>query len=110
MSVSPAKVSYRASFGAHEPSAISVAVDEIYMLRSLAAHVAQNLQRDLEMATLPASVRTRHEALLPLLQKAVEGEALYGDFDPKPALTAALVDDVLSNQGWAENQGVKLDG
>lgn len=106
--VTRAEVPYSKSFGDYTPSPLSVAVDEIYMLRALAAFVAGSLQADLEMATLPASVRKRHEALLESLQRAVEGEALYGLFDPKPALAAMNAPKQLSNQGWAENQGVTL--
>lgn len=106
--VNRAEVPYSKYFGDYKPSPLSVAVDEIYMLRALAAHVAGSLQADLGMASLPASVRKRHEELLESLQRAVEGEALYGLFDPKPALSAMNASEQLSNAGWAENQGVTL--
>lgn len=109
MDIAQAAVPYSASY--HEgmsPLPLSVAVDEIYSLRALAAYIAGLIQADLEMATLPASVRQRHEELLPLLQKAIEGEALYGAFDAKAVLRAMNVPDTLSNQGWARNQGVTL--
>ncbi len=101
---------YSAAYSAgYTPSALSVALDEIYMLRALAAHVAGSFQKDLETATLPASVRRRREELFPLLQLAAEGEALYGHFDPKPALARMNVDDTLTVQSWSENQGVSVD-
>lgn len=108
MDISRAENPYSASFGEYTPQPLSVAVDEIYSLRAFLAHIAGSLQADLEMATLPATVRRRHEELLPLLQKGVEGESLYGAFEAKAVLRAMNVPDTLSNHEWAENQGVTL--
>lgn len=108
MDIARAETPYSADYDSYKPSPLSVAVDEIYRLRAFAAHIAGLLQRDLEMATLPATVRRRHEELLPLLQKAVEGEVLFDDFDAKAALRAMNTRDTLSNHEWAVNQGVTL--
>lgn len=107
MDIIRAENPYSAEYGDYTPSPISVAVDEIYRLRAFAAYVAGSLQADLELVTLPASVRRRHEELLPLIQKALEGESMHG-FDAKKALCAMNAPDTLSNQEWALNQGVSL--
>lgn len=107
MDIVRAENPYSAEYGDYTPSPISVAVDEIYRLRAFAAYVAGSLQADLELATLPASVRRRHEELLPLVQKALDGETMR-DFDAKKALSAMNARDTLSNHEWAVNQGVTL--
>lgn len=90
----------------HPRPVISTAVDEIYYLRALAAEIAASLEEDLALASLPASVRRRHERLLAMTAKATVGEVIWHEFDAKGALKRAGLPDVLSNEEWAANQHV----
>lgn len=105
MHVTPAIENYQAYEG--QPS-LSVAIDEVYTLRALCAHILNGFTEDLDLASLPASTRTRMEALIPLLSRATVGEALYTvlDYDQKAELKAAGAPDLLTESDWRRNQGL----
>lgn len=107
MHVLPAFDSYLSYEG--QP-ALSVAIDEVYALRALCAHLAVSMTEDMELATLPASTRRRMEALLPLLTKGYLGESLYKDaaIPFKEAFRQVGVSDTLTEHEWSQNQGVPL--
>lgn len=102
--VTPAVENYSAYEG--QPK-ISVAIDELYQLRALCAHILNGFTEDLDLTSLPATTRRRMEELLPLLSRATVGECLYGalDYDPKRALNEAGAPDTLTEAEWERNQG-----
>lgn len=106
--VTPALDSYRSY---DSQPALSVAIDEVYALRALCAHIAHSFAEDLELASLPVSTQRRMEELLPLLARGFSGENLYRSGKEvrfKDALRRAGVSDTLTESEWARNQGVKL--
>lgn len=105
MHVTPAIENYQAYEG--QPS-LSVAIDEVYVLRALCAHILNGFTGDLDLASLPSSTRARMEALIPLLSRATVGESLYSlmDYDQKAELRAAGASDMLTESQWLRNQGL----
>lgn len=102
--VTPALENYSAYEG--QPK-ISVAIDEVYTLRALCAHIFNGFTEDLDLSSLPATTRRRMEELLPLLSRATVGESLYSvlNFDRKKALQKAGAPDTLTESEWERNQG-----
>lgn len=90
-------------------SDLSIAVDEIYFLRSMLADEAQILAAHLGYKTFPKSRRRFAEAQVERMKRAAAGEmwsCARAGFNQSRALNLAGVDIGLTNHKWAEQRGL----
>jgi hypothetical protein len=91
-------------------SDLSVAIDEIYFLRSLIADEAAIIEAHLGYKTFPKTRRPYAEAQVERMRRIARGEmwsATRKDFNQKRALRTADADDGLTNAQWAEQRNLR---
>ena len=90
-------------------SDLSLAIDEIYFLRSVLADEAAIIEAHLGYKTFPKTRRKYAEAQVERLRRMARGEmwtATRKDFDQKRSLRTADADECLTNHQWAEQRGL----
>lgn len=95
-------------------SDLSVAVDEIYLLRAALADEADIIEAHLDYKTFPKTRRKVAEAQVERMRRFARGEmyaATREKFNSAAALRRAGADDCLTNSDWAEQRGLRrLEG
>lgn len=90
-------------------SDLSIAIDEIYFLRSLLADEALIIEAHLGYATFPKSRRVIAEQQVERMRRVAEGElhaAMREKFNGRRALQLAGIEATLTNHQWAEQRGL----
>jgi len=87
-------------------SDLSVAVDEIYALRTLSAQAVEVIDETLTLRSLSAYRKSELAELRTALLAAARGEQPPYIADGKQALAHLGIDDCLTNAQWAEQRGL----